>query len=325
MDNLTILVLCFLGVLAMMLVVFSVGWQFVETQRKKKVVGMLKTVSGSDMVAETTVLKDLTGAGGDALTRVLEGLNLTKILQAQIQQAGMDWTVNKLLFVMLALTLVGGAIGFRFGILVDPWASMAVLALAFAMLPYLHIRRKRSKRLGLFEAQFPEALDFLSRAMRAGHAFSVSLEMLAEESQEPLSREIRQVFNEQNLGSPVETALQNLAKRVPLLDVSFFVSAVMLQKETGGNLSEILIKLSYVIRERFKLKGAVKAASAHGRITGMILVVMPIVTMFLLVLVAPGYLDGMVKDPDGKWIIVGAAGGQLLGFFVIRRIINIKV
>jgi tight adherence protein B len=325
MNNLTLLVLCFLGVLAMMLVVFSVGWQFVETQRKKKVVGMLKTVSGSDMVAETTVLKDLTGAGGDALTRVLEGLNLTKILQAQIQQAGMDWTVNKLLFVMLALALVGGAIGFRFGILVDPWASMAVLALAFAMLPYLHIRRKRSKRLGLFEAQFPEALDFLSRAMRAGHAFSVSLEMLAEESQEPLSREIRQVFNEQNLGSPVETALQNLAKRVPLLDVSFFVSAVMLQKETGGNLSEILIKLSYVIRERFKLKGAVKAASAHGRITGTILTVMPIVTMFLLVLVAPGYLDGMVKDPDGKWIIVGAAGGQVLGFLVIRRIINIKV
>jgi len=325
MNNLTILVLCFLGVLAMMLILFSVGWQFVETQRKKKVVGMLKTVSGSDMVAETTVLKDLTGAGGDALTRILEGLNLTKNLQTQIQQAGMDWTVNKLLFVMLALALAGGALGFRFRILIIPWASMLVLALAFAMLPYLSVRRKRSKRLGLFEAQFPEALDFLSRAMRAGHAFSVSLEMLAEESAEPLSREIRQVFNEQNLGAPLETALQNLAMRVPLLDVSFFVSAVMLQKETGGNLSEILIKLSYVIRERFKLKGAVKAASAHGRITGMILTVMPIVTMLLLLLVAPGYLEGMAKDPDGKWIIVGAVTGQFLGYFVIRRIINIKV
>jgi tight adherence protein B len=325
MNNLTLLAVCFLGVLAMMLLIFSAGWQFVERQRKKKVVGMLKTVSGSDMVAETTVLKDLTGAGSDALTRMLEGLNLTKQLQAQIQQAGMDWTVNKLLFVMLGLGLVGGALGFRFRILVDPWASVAVLGLAFAMLPYINIRRKRSKRLGLFEAQFPEALDFLSRAMRAGHAFSVSLEMLAEESADPLSREIRQVFNEQNLGAPVETALQNLAKRVPLLDVSFFVSAVMLQKETGGNLSEILVKLSYVIRERFKLKGAVKAASAHGRITGTILTVMPIVTMFLLVIVAPGYLEGMATDPTGKWIVIGAAGGQVLGFFVIRRIINIKV
>ena len=325
MNNLTILILCFLGVLALMLILFSVGWQFVESRRKKKVVGMLKTVSGSEMVSETTVLKDLKGAGSDALSRMLEGLNLTKNLQAQLQQAGMDWTVDKLLLVMLGLALVGGVLGFRFRILVDPLASMAVLAMAFGMLPYLSVRRKRSKRLGLFEGQFPEALDFLSRAMRAGHAFSVSLEMLAEESPEPLSREIRQVFNEQNLGAPLETALKNLATRVPLLDVSFFVSAVMLQKETGGNLSEILVKLSYVIRERFKLKGAVKAASAHGRITGMILVVMPIVTMFLLVLVAPGYLEGMVKDPDGKWIIVGAAGGQVLGFFVIRRIINIKV
>ena len=325
MSNLTLLVVCFLGVLAMMLILFSAGWHLVEKQRKKKVVGMLQTVSGTAMEAETTVLKDLTGAGGDVLTRMLEGLNLTKKLQAQIQQAGMDWTVNKLIFVMLALALVGGALGFRFRILVVPWASMAVLALVFALLPYLNIRRKRTKRLGQFEEQFPEALDFLSRAMRAGHAFSVSLEMLAEESPEPLSREIRQVFNEQNLGAPVETALQNLAKRVPMLDVSFFVSAVMLQKETGGNLSEILVKLAYVIRERFKLKGSVKAASAHGRITGMILTVMPIVTMFLLVLVAPGYLQGMVQDADGKWIVVGAACGQVLGFFVIRRIINIKV
>jgi tight adherence protein B len=325
MNNMALLVVCFLGVLAMMLVLFSVGWQFVEAQRKKKVVGMLQTVSGSDMVAETTVLKELTGAGGDAFSRMLEGLDLTKTMQAQIQQAGMDWTVNKLLFVMLALALVGGALGYRFRVLVVPSASMAVLALAFAMLPYLNIRRRRNKRLGLFEAQFPEALDFLSRAMRAGHAFSVSLEMLAEESPEPLARELRQVFNEQNLGAPVETALQNLAKRVPLLDVSFFVSAVMLQKETGGNLSEILNKLSYVIRERFKLKGAVKAASAHGRITGVILTIMPIVTMFLLILVAPGYLEGMVKDPDGKKIIIGAASGQLLGYFFIRRIVNIKV
>lgn len=325
MQNLTLLVVCFLGVLATMLVVFSFGWQFVEAQRKKKVVGMLRTVSGSEMVAETTVLKELTGAGGDAFSRMLEGLNLTKTLQTQIQQAGMDWTVNNFLLAMLAMALVGGALGYRFRVLLVASASMALLAVVFAMLPYFYVRRRRNKRLGLFEAQFPEALDFLSRAMRAGHAFSVSLEMLAEESPEPLARELRQVFNEQNLGAPVETALQNLAKRVPLLDVSFFVSAVMLQKETGGNLSEILNKLSYVIRERFKLKGAVKAASAHGRITGVILTIMPIVTMFLLLLVAPGYLEGMVKDPDGKWIIIGAATGQFLGYFFIRKIINIKV
>jgi len=140
-----------------------------------------------------------------------------------------------------------------------------------------------------------------------------------------LSREFRQVFNEQNLGAPIDAALQNLAKRMPLLDVSFFVSAVLLQKETGGNLSEILTNLAYVIRERFKLKGQVKAASAHGRITGLILTIMPIVLMFALLFVAPGYLQGMAKDSDGKWLVVGAVVGQLLGYFFIRRIINIKV
>lgn len=112
---------------------------------------------------------------------------------------------------------------------------------------------------------------------------------------------------------------------MPILDVSFFVSAVMLQKETGGNLSEILTKLSYVIRERFKLKGQVRSASAHGRITGLILTIMPVVLMFALLVVAPGYLQGMAKDSDGRLLIIGAIGGQLLGYYFIRRIINIKV
>ncbi|RPI07702.1 MAG: type II secretion system F family protein [Acidobacteriales bacterium] len=199
------------------------------------------------------------------------------------------------------------------------------MAVAASFLPYFYVGRRRSKRMGMFEEQFPEALDFLARAMRAGHAFSVSLEMLADESSEPLAREFRQVFNEQNLGAPVEVALQNLGKRMPLLDVNFFVSAVMLQKETGGNLSEILVKLAYVIRERFKLKGQVRAASAHGRITGLILTLMPVVLMFALLVVAPGYLQGMAKDSDGKWLIVGAILGQLVGYFFIRKIINIKV
>jgi tight adherence protein B len=209
--------------------------------------------------------------------------------------------------------------------LIIPWVSSIVGAVVLGSLPYLYILKKRSKRLNMFEEQFPEALDFVSRAMRAGHAFSVSLEMLADESPEPLSREFRQVFNEQNLGAPIEAALKNLAVRIPLLDVSFFVSAVMLQKETGGNLSEILNKLSYVIRERFKLKGQVRAASAHGRVTGLILTVMPVVLMFALLAIAPGYLQGMAKDSDGKWLIVGAIAGQFLGYYFIRRIINIKV
>jgi tight adherence protein B len=320
-----LLILSFVAVFVVILIAVSVAWNFLEARRKKKVVGMLETVAGDKTVTETTVLKDAAGEAKDFLNKLVSQFDLAATLQARIQQAGMDWSVGKLVAVMAVAGMIGGVIGFRFNPLIIRPVSIAVLMLAFGCLPYFFISRKRTKRVGKFEEQFPEALDFLGRAMRAGHAFSVSLEMLADESEEPLSREFRQVFNEQNLGAPIETALQNLAKRMPLLDVSFFVSAVLLQKETGGNLSEILTNLSYVIRERFKLKGQVKAASAHGRITGLILTLMPIVLMGALLFVAPGYLQGMAKDEDGKWLVVGAIVGQFLGYFFIRRIINIKV
>lgn len=320
-----IVYISFFVILAIVLITVSVGWAALEAQRKKKVVGMLETVAGKTPAPETTVLKDSAVQREDVLTRLLANLDLSKKVQAHIQQAGLDWTVGKLMLMSAVAALVGAVLGTKLTVMMTPLLSAVALGLGAAFLPYLIVLRKRAKRLGLFEEQFPEALDFLARAMRAGHAFSVSLEMLADESPEPLAREFRQVFNEQNLGSPIEQALKNLAVRMPLLDVSFFVSAVMLQKETGGNLSEILNKLSYVIRERFKLKGQVKAASAHGRVTGLILTVMPIILMFALMAIAPGYLQGMAKDPDGKWLIVGAICGQFLGYFFIRRIINIKV
>jgi tight adherence protein B len=176
-----------------------------------------------------------------------------------------------------------------------------------------------------FEQQFPEALDFLARSMRAGHAFTVSLEMMSEETPDPLGIEFRQVFNEQNLGAPLDVALRNFADRVPLLDVRFFVSAILLQRDTGGNLAEILTKLAFVIRERFRLKGQVRAVSAHGRITSLILSAMPIVTMLGLMVVAPGYLSSMAEDTHGRYLIVGAIVGQFIGYYWMRRVINIKV
>ena len=160
--------------------------------------------------------------------------------------------------------------------LVNGPITAVVLGLACSTLPYLYVRQKRQKRLNALEEQFPEALDFLSRSMRAGHAFSISLEMVGEEMADPLGQEFRALFNEQNLGAPLDVALRNFGLRVPLLDVRFFTSSVLLQKQTGGNLSEILTRLAYVIRERFRLKGQVKAASAHGRLTATILTLLPV-------------------------------------------------
>jgi tight adherence protein B len=187
------------------------------------------------------------------------------------------------------------------------------------------VRKKRKKRLDTLEEQFPEALDFLSRSMRAGHAFTITLQMVGEELTDPLGQEFRTLFNEQNLGATLEAALRNFAERVPLLDVRFFTSSVLLQKQTGGNLAEILTRLAYVIRERFRLKGQVRAASAHGRLTATILTILPIATMLGMLLVAPGYLQGMAADPDGKWLVGASIAAQFLGYYFIRKIITIKV
>jgi tight adherence protein B len=219
----------------------------------------------------------------------------------------------------------GVILGALFPFLMNGPITAITLGLLFGATPYMIVRKKRTKRLEALEEQFPEALDFLSRSMRAGHAFSMSLEMVGEELADPLGQEFRALFNEQNLGAPMDVALHNFNVRVPLLDARFFTSSVMLQKQTGGNLSEILSRLAYVIRERFRLKGQVKAASAHGRFTATILTLLPVGTMVCMLVVAPGYLQGMASDSDGKWLIGGAIFAQILGNFFIKKIINIKV
>ena len=200
-----------------------------------------------------------------------------------------------------------------------------LFALGGAYVPTLRINaaiRQRSRKL---EEQFPDALDFLSRAMRAGHAFSVSLEMLADETPEPMGSEFRKLYHEQNLGAPLDVALYAMADRCKLMDVQFFVSAVLLQRETGGNLTEILTRLAHTIRERLRLKGQVRAASAHGRITGLILTVMPILLMGGFMVISPDYLNGLAADQHGRILIGGAIVGQVLGYLSIRKITNIQV
>jgi tight adherence protein B len=189
----------------------------------------------------------------------------------------------------------------------------------------MYVRRKRNKRLDEMEAQLPDALDFLARSMRAGHAFTISLEMVGEEIHEPLGQEFRALFNEQNLGASLDRSLANFGKRVPLADVRFFSSAVLLQRQTGGNLGEVLGRLSHIIRERFRLKGQVKATSAHGRLTATILTVLPLATLAGLLMLSPGYLSPLMTDPVGRKLVIAGVVCQVLGNFVIRKIIKIKV
>lgn len=316
-------IITFMLIFALVMLLTGLGFKFLETQKRKKVTELLEVAAGSAGLQEAKVL--LEPAAPSAVAAVLSRFTLAGRIEAQIQQAGLNWSLNGLLAQMGIFGLLGALAGLQLNLLASRWLSVIAMSCLFGSLPYLYVLRQRKKRLNTFEQQFPEGLDFLARAMRAGHAFAISLEMLAEEMPPPLGLEFRKVFNEQNLGLPIETALQNLVARVPLLDVRFFVSAVLLQRETGGNLSEILNKLAHIIRERFQLKGQVQAASAHGRITGTILTIMPVALMLGLLVIAPGYLQSMAADQHGKYMIGGALVGLVLGHFTIRRIIDIKV
>lgn len=268
-------------------------------------------------------------AGDDESTgrlalRLLRKMNLNNRLTALIEQAGLKWNAARLTHGCMALFLTGYCGAWL--LLPSNYRLTALLAgLALGSLPVLKLLRARSKRLKKFEEQFPESLEFVARSMRAGHAFSVSLELLHREFQEPLSGEFRRAFEEHNLGLPLEVALQKLAQRVPLLDVHFFVSAVLLQKRTGGNLAEILDKLAYIIRERFKLRGKIRAISAHGRMTGMALSLIPCAVAAILFLVNPSYIRFFVMEEVGNYMALAAVALQLIGYGVIKKIVSIEV
>ena len=319
------LVLAFFVIFTGVILATFGGLKFFEARRRRQVAAVLQTIAGEPPRPATKILKDLPGENERPLERLLNYFNLAGRAESAIKQAGLDWTLERLLLLM-AMAGAAGAVASR---MLLPSMGLAVQVLVCgagaASLPYFYVLRTRSKRLAAFEEQLPEALDFLARSMRAGHAFSISLEMMSEEMPDPVGMEFRTLFNEQNLGAPLDLALRNLTEKVPLVDVRFFASAVLMQRQTGGNLSEILTRLAYVIRERFRVKGQVKAASAHGRMTAGILTAMPIVTMFALLMIAPGYLQGMAADSDGRYLILGAIVAQVIGNLLIRKIIRIKV
>ena len=319
----TPLLLLFLFVFTVAAMAGSVAWNLTEQKRRKALDNRLQRSLEEEAQIETGLLKRNVTSDVAFYGRMLDRFEFTGTMRQHLAQADLNWSVGRLTAMMLAAAFLALNICLRFPVI--PIYLVPGLSVVAGFLPYAYVMNRRTRRLARFEEQFPEALDFLGRAMRAGHAFSVSLEMLATESVEPLATEFRQTFDEQNLGLPVETALQNLARRVPLLDVRFFVSAVLLQTRTGGNLSEILDKLAYVIRERFKLKGQVKAYSAHGRLTGTVLTILPLVVVALMMVVNPAYMTVLVKHPYGKHLIAAAIIMQTLAYLVIRRIVDIKV
>jgi tight adherence protein B len=203
------------------------------------------------------------------------------------------------------------------------WLS-ALLGVAAGSVPYVIVRYVATKRLRQFEDQFPQAIDLMASSLRAGHALTTGISIVGDEVADPMGAEFRLLYDHQNYGLPLPDALKAFARRVPLLDARFFVTAVMTQREAGGNLAEVLDNLSSLIRERSRVKRQVRVASAHGRITGYILTAMPPAIGIVLTVIAPDHMRDFILDPLGVRMVVGAIVLQLIGMIAIRRIVNVE-
>lgn len=244
-------------------------------------------------------------------------------LQHLMQQADVDWSVGTLLVMVLGLAAVAG-LGATLVAGVASWVPLTAAA-AGAALPFLWLMRRRSKRFAAFEEMFPDAIDLLARAVKAGNAFSAGIRSVAEESPEPVAGEFRQVFEEQKFGMSLRETLLALADRVSIMDVRIFVTSVLIQRESGGNLVENLENLSSTIRERFKFRRQVKVFTAQGRMTAVVVLLVPFAIAAGLWMLNPEYMGVLFVDETGRTMLAVALGLQIMGFFVIRRLVRLDV
>ncbi len=239
-----------------------------------------------------------------------------------LAQAGVRTKPGKLFLLCAVLGFGSYLVDFTFS--GKPLFALPV-GVGTAFLPILWLLMKRRKRLNNFERFFPDAIDLLGRAVRAGHAFTSGMEMIAKELPEPVSGEFRTTFEEHNFGIPLREALTHFADRVPLVDVRFFIAGLLVQKETGGNLAELLDNLSRVIRERFKIQGEVRVRTAQGRLTAALLISLPPGLLVLLSYMNPAYIQVLFTDPWGTYLLAGGGSLQLLGAVIIWKIVSIEV
>jgi tight adherence protein B len=300
-------------------------WELPQHDKRRKIKERLDSISDAGRRApspELDLIKSELLSDVPAFNRVLMQFSHTSRLKKLISQADMKTKVST--FILLSLVL------FAFGFLIsNQFLNILpvniLVGLGLSTLPMLFVLYKRKRRFKRFEELFPEALELMTRAVKAGHTFNTGMEMIADEMAEPIAKEFRITFDEQNFGLPLKQALFNMVDRMPLLDLKFFVTAVLMQKETGGNLAEILTNLSHLIRERFKIMGEVRTFSAQGRLTGYILTAVPSAMLVILSGMNWDYMSALFKERIGHYMLAGAGFCQLLGYIIIRKIVNIKV
>jgi tight adherence protein B len=308
-----------------LVIVLGAYWLFVvlpedrtgRKLRQRLKPGRTETVGGSKLTRRdprVSALKGLDKALG-------QSGHLFKPLRLMVERSGLPISVE-LVFVA-ALAAAAGVFGLALLVTKLMWFS-TIVGLGAAAVPFIVVRVAESRRVQQFEDQFPQAVDLIASSLRAGHAFTTGVLLVADELQDPLGAEFRLLYDQQNYGMPVPDALKAFARRVPLLDARFFITAVLTQREAGGNLAEVLDNLSNVIRERSRVKRQVRVSSAHGRITGWVLSGMPPVLAGIMMVVAPEHMRGFISDPLGVRMIIAAVILQVIGTLAIRRIVNVE-
>lgn len=273
-------------------------------------------------VDDATLLKDDSLSGFRGIDSFLNSLSLAANMRRLLEQADLKMKVGTLLTMMLSAGVVGALAAHTMHLGLMLAVTIGFLA---GSMPYTWVLVRRRRRIRAFETQFPEAVDLISRAIRAGHALSTGIKMVADEMPDPVGKEFRRIFEEQNLGLPLRNALTGLLERVELVDLKLFVVAILIQRQSGGNLSEVLDKIAYTIRERFRILRQLKVHTAQARLTGMILVALPPVVGTIIYTLNYEYIKIIFTDTWGVRILVCAALLQLMGFLWIRKIVNIEV
>jgi len=311
-------VIVFVGVVA---IILGAYYLFV-VREEERLIGRLTPTrpKGQRLVRDMVKAEEQMSSVG-MLHNALERQPWAGNLQLMVEQSGLKLSVGALLMMMFCC----GAGGY----LVTAWLSRQTwLALGVGLLvtwvPYWYVRRARTKRMLKFEEQFPESIDLIARALRAGHALPTGLGMVADEMPPPVGIEFRLLYDEQNFGLTLPDAMRNFARRIPVLDARFFVTAVLTQRESGGNLAEVLDNLASVIRDRFKVKRQVRVISAHGRITGWVLALLPPSLAMATLLINPDHLGTLTGDPLGRQMIMVAVCLQVVGTLIIRKIVDVE-
>ncbi len=305
---------------------FATGLLYIaRAQANKRIRDRLQDVillGDGDESARGVILRDMQLSSIPFLNELLKNARWAQKLDNLLVQGDISLRLGTFVLVMAVLG-AGGAMVMT-AVFHRPILAIPV-GVVGAALPLLYARQRKFKRIRQFESQFPDALDMLNRALRAGLALNGAIQIVADESPDPVAKEFRVLFEENRLGLDMKEALKKLAGRVDSIELRLFVTAVILQRETGGNLAEILERTAEIIRDRFRILGDIRTLTAQARLSGFILTVLPIVMAGLIYFLAPGYLKGLVVDPVGRVLIVAAVSLQVIGFLIIRRIINIKV